>query len=200
MEGERKTGHLSLKDRKPLVKTDRERYFLTFCTVLLLFCVNLRVVMQYINLLLQDENLSLVYLWKCCVFKALIFSNFHQTLLASSELLGVTVALSARTENEVNKSVIFLFSSCPFFHIPSASHFYLPNCYFVFSIVLFVRQTPSLRKCFHSLFLVLTFVSPSPRFLYSPQLYSNAPLLTGFECFWIFYLISWNEAFPGIVL
>lgn len=58
--GERKTGHLLLRDRKLLVKIDNERYFFALCTKVHLFCVNLRVVMQYINLSVQDKKLRLL--------------------------------------------------------------------------------------------------------------------------------------------
>lgn len=61
MGGKRKTGHLLLRDKKLLIKTDNERFFFFFFYILYSsISILCGAVMQYINLSMQDEKLRLL--------------------------------------------------------------------------------------------------------------------------------------------
>lgn len=139
--------------------------FVHFALVLL-FHDNLRVVAQCINLLVQDESLSPVSIWKFYVLKALISGSYHQTLLVSAELLGVSITLCAYATEIVNKPVMFLFSFLSFLFTISV-YFFCRNRHFVFFNVLLLLHASSLLKWFIYLifyfhfFQISALVSPS---------------------------------------
>lgn len=63
--------------------------------------------MQHINLLVENENPSPVCIWNFNIFKGFILRDIHQSLLASSESLGVGATLDTTV-----LPVRFIFLQC----------------------------------------------------------------------------------------
>lgn len=167
--------------------------FVHFALVLV-FCDNLRVVVQCINLLVQDESLSPVSIWKFYVLKALISGSYHQTLLVSAELFGVSITLCAYATEIVNKPVMFLFS-CLSFSFTISVDFFLPNWCFVFLNVLLLHAS-SLLKWFTYLFLFIFFlfiIPPSPDLCPCPTISLRSARQVKLVFVWLFLLSNGFE-------
>lgn len=168
--------------------------FVQFVLVLL-FGINLRVVVQCINLLAQDESLSPVSVWKFYVLKALILGSYHQTFLVSAELLGVSIILCAYAPEIVNKPVIFLFTF-PSYLFTIGIYVFLPNRCFVFFNVLLLLHAFSLYTLYLFIYLALIFDLASPSFHF--VLLNSCQLL---QCFTVdriwrfrsFYWLPWKD-------